>query len=212
MARRSRGALTSARGLAFPTQWKRTLNYVDKISLDPPTGGLTTSYRFRANSIYDPDQSGTGHQPLGYDEIILGYERWTVIGSKITATFTASQSTSALPLVVGIEVQDSTVATANVGTIIERGRARYKHTSGAQGGPSVVTVTNGFSTKKFFGLSSLKAGKEYQGLATADCPRQAFYSIFAADAGTNDPAPIDVTVKIEYYVIFQEPRRLTQST
>lgn len=212
LARRSRGALTSARGLAFPTQWKRTLNYVDRIQLNPGTGGLTNTHVYRANGIYDPDFTATGHQPMGYDEIMQGYEKWTVIGSKITATFNPGGGTFTQPCIVGIELSDTSGTTAGVGTIIERGRAKYKTVAAnGMGGPAVVTVTNGFSAKKFFGLSQLKGEDNYQGSVGSDPTRQAYYMLFGADTGTDDPGTIEVLVKIEYYVIFQQPRKLLQS-
>ena len=40
------------------------------------------------NSLFDPDFTGTGHQPYYFDQFATIYQRYTVIGSKLTATFT----------------------------------------------------------------------------------------------------------------------------
>jgi len=41
-------------------------------------GSLNPVYRFRMNSLYDPDRSGVGHQPLGRDEWASWYNRYRV--------------------------------------------------------------------------------------------------------------------------------------
>jgi len=38
--------------------------------------GLTTQYVFRAHSTYDPDYTGTGHQPMYRDEMAAIYNRY----------------------------------------------------------------------------------------------------------------------------------------
>lgn len=47
------------------------------------TGTFGALQKFRLNSIYDPDYSGSGHQPMGYDQWTAIYERYTVIGAKV---------------------------------------------------------------------------------------------------------------------------------
>lgn len=50
---------------------------------------------FRAFSIYDPDLTGTGHQPLGHDQMALLYQRYRVLGSKIDVYFYSSTTSQA---------------------------------------------------------------------------------------------------------------------
>lgn len=44
-------------------------------------------WKFRANSLYDPDETGSGHQPSNYDLWALQYKEYNVIGSKITVKY-----------------------------------------------------------------------------------------------------------------------------
>ncbi len=54
------------------------LTYADSIGKDVTPG--TGSYHvFATNSIYDPDVTGTGHQPLGRDLWVSQYEYYTVL-------------------------------------------------------------------------------------------------------------------------------------
>jgi hypothetical protein len=52
----------------FPRNWRRVLRYVDNVTLTSTVGGQAY-YQFRVNSLFDPDLSGTGHQPRGYDQL-----------------------------------------------------------------------------------------------------------------------------------------------
>jgi hypothetical protein len=61
--------------------------YTETIS----TGNITTlavfPYVFRANSIFDPNRTGTGHQPYAYDTYGGIYNRYLVTHCKATVTF-----------------------------------------------------------------------------------------------------------------------------
>ena len=57
------------------------LRYCTQVSI--PGGAGHGSYQFRANSLYDPDLSGVGHQPMGFDEMSARYLHYQVLGSRI---------------------------------------------------------------------------------------------------------------------------------
>lgn len=45
-------------------------------------GGTNARYAFNLNSIFDPNRTGTGHQPYGHDQAQTIYNRYRVIGCK----------------------------------------------------------------------------------------------------------------------------------
>lgn len=55
------------------------LTYADSMNLLITNAGGGTSYIFRTNSIYDPDYTGTGHQPLMRDLWASQYDYYTVL-------------------------------------------------------------------------------------------------------------------------------------
>jgi len=69
----------------FPETYRTTLVYNEGITLDPGAAG-TAYYSFNANSLYDPNYSGTGHQPLYYDNLMAIYGRWRIRKCYITVT------------------------------------------------------------------------------------------------------------------------------
>ena len=63
----------------FPQSYNCDLNYSQFFTLVSGTSGLFGSEQvFRLNAPYDPDFTGTGHQPYGYDQISALYRRYIV--------------------------------------------------------------------------------------------------------------------------------------
>lgn len=60
------------------------LPYYDYITLvnDVTEDTTYSEYQFRLTSLYDPDLTGTGHQPRGYDQLSTIYTGYLVLGVK----------------------------------------------------------------------------------------------------------------------------------
>jgi hypothetical protein len=73
---------TTVRGVTgVPDSIRTKLVYHDQITISGVTAGL---HVFRGNSIYDPDFTSTGHQPLYTDYYDETYTKYKVLGSTIT--------------------------------------------------------------------------------------------------------------------------------
>jgi hypothetical protein len=73
---------------------KRTLRYADTVLLTSTSGG-TAFYQFRANSCFDPDLTGTGHQPRYYDQLCTSvgpYQTYRVLSSTVRLCIPPSSS------------------------------------------------------------------------------------------------------------------------
>lgn len=86
----------------LPRKYTCKLRYVDEIDLDPAVGGLSVTKSYRANDLYDPDSSGVGHQPMGFDQLCLFYKSFTVTKSTIRVTPMIKTTTGGLPCFVGV--------------------------------------------------------------------------------------------------------------
>lgn len=73
---------TISRVIGVPDVAITRLQYNDVITLT----GTTAQYTFRANSMFDPDFTGTGHQPSYFDQYIASYERYRVVACTITVS------------------------------------------------------------------------------------------------------------------------------
>jgi len=90
---------TTARVLANPVRISRGLTpfpntkivrhkYVENIQFPGgSSAGTPATYQYRANSMYDPNYTGVGHQPLFRDQMAAQYNYYTVISSYFKITF-----------------------------------------------------------------------------------------------------------------------------
>lgn len=75
---------------------RRELTYSSGEYITAGASGLIgTTKVFSLNSCFDPDNSGVGHQPYGYDQLCTStgpYLRYKVINTKVQVTVTAGSS------------------------------------------------------------------------------------------------------------------------
>lgn len=192
-----------------PSTLTRKLRYVDKITLNPASLSALASHRFRANDMYDPDVTGTGHQPMGFDQYMTMYDHFKVVGSKITCHILGNEDAASPPFVIGVYLDDDTTAVTDSNNLIEQGLTSYKIVSTGNGQHAVKLYKN-FSSKKYF--SSQKAAATLMGDASTSPTEQAIYTIFAqALENSVDVLQLRVHVVIDYIVQFSERKTLTSS-
>ena len=69
----------------MPDQFRTTLRYCEFLTITCTAGALSR-YEFLGNGLYDPNFTGTGHQPLGFDQLIAIYSYAVVHGCKAICT------------------------------------------------------------------------------------------------------------------------------
>jgi len=193
-----------------PTQVVK-LRYADSIQLD--AGVATSAYHFfRANSCYDPDESGTGHQPLGFDEWTTFYNKYCVLGSRITVIFNTDSNTTGINQLVALSLQTDTTRPTYPTTLIEDPQVATRVLNGVYNGTAgLVTLRKNYSSKRYHNVSDpmlLDNQQAYTAYNPADPVR---YCVQAWNLDGGDPPNIHCTVIIDYIVKFSEPENLLRS-
>lgn len=98
-----------------PDRFLTTLNYADNILQTTTTA--PASYMFVLNDIYDPNYTGTGHQPLGRDQWALFYSQYRVLSVDIDITMSNTTSYSVL---AGYMLKTDISVTTDMNTAIEK--------------------------------------------------------------------------------------------
>lgn len=203
--RRYRRAMVP-RGL-FAKSFKQSHRYITKIALNPGVGTFSGTV-FSANGMYDPDISGTGHQPFHFDQLSELYNHYTVIGSKITVTFMAPDTTT--QYICAIHTNAGTAIPTSITNVLEAREANWKYLSSSTAGGR-VTVNRRCSLKKFL---SQKVMQEDQnaGTASGNPDEQVYFHVLVAgfDA-TTDPPVINAVVTIDYIAVWHEKKHISGS-
>lgn len=85
---KKRGArVASMKALVIPDKALVTLPYSDYKQFVGNTANIPIQWKFRMNSLFDPDLTYTGHQPLGFDQWKTFYNRYRVYKVAYRITF-----------------------------------------------------------------------------------------------------------------------------
>lgn len=176
-------------------------------SLSPGMGPVIATHVFSANGMFDPDVTGVGHQPLGFDEMTAFFDHYTVIGSRIRIDFNGSDANQTM--LVGIALVDSSTTLGSPGHYIENGSVY------GQCGPNIssdgLVLNMSFSPKVFLGRSNPMSEDDLRGDSASNPVEGAFYHVWAYPYDGVDIAGGYFTLKIEYIAVWTEARRISQS-
>jgi len=197
---------------AFPLRIKRTLRYAQTNVIDVPNFG-TSAQVFRANSLFDPDFTGTGHQPNGFDQLMVAYNHFTVVSARIEVRVvqagTGGGSIEPGAIVVGYSDTGTFMASqADYATCVEKRNVM------ATGFYGVATSTgNAFVLRGALNVARLLGKTEQQivemanlrGNASAN-PVEGYFFELGLFSFSFNPGAITVVSTIEYDAVFTEPK------
>lgn len=208
--RRKRTNKFTSLSAPIPNSVIAKLRYVDQVQLDAGVSGIAT-HTFRANSIFDPDFSGTGHACKFKDQYMGMFYNYTVLGSKITVQAAATSDVLSRQ-VISINLSDaSTVVGSTLDAVLESRNTVWKSIGTATGGHDMVTIRKNFSGKRFWANKNMMSD-EFQGSSSTNPDEEAYYHITTSSFDpVADPAAVDLVVTIEYIVKFHGPRIVAQS-
>lgn len=101
-----------------------TFIYTQKGTITGAALGAAAFYQFRLNSIFDPDLTGAGTQPVGHDQYALLYEKYRVYEASYKVTF-MNQSTTADAL-VAVASSDESSTTTDWDRLVQNGQCEWK--------------------------------------------------------------------------------------
>jgi len=191
----------------FPKMLKFKHKYASQIDLSP--GASMSHYLFRANGMYDPDYTGTGHQPMYFDQMSALYNHYTVIGSKIKYTVVPAGTTVQVPYKVITWINDDAATVGNIDALAENKFAKQRICGGGIN-PTKVVVTNTWSAKKFFG-GSIMANDQLQGSNGADPTEVSYFQLTIRSIDGVSTVNVHVIVEIEYVAVWKELKELSTS-
>lgn len=187
---------------------KFNFKYAELFSINPGAVGVLGTQIFSANGLYDPDITGTGHQPMGFDQIIPFYDHYVVIASKITVWF-SPRNTNTYDQLCMITLMDSNTADTDPQTALERPVCVHAMVEGTNGG-NPLKLELGANPLRFLGKSGID-DNEIRGTVSTNPTEQCYFHVQSAPVQTIDAGQLDCYAVIEYTAVFVEPKALTGS-
>lgn len=194
-----------------PKQIITKLRYSQRFTLDAATGGV--AYKtFGINDLRDPDHTGVGHQPMGFDQLMSFYSRFCVKSAKVTVVLNSQTSSGNATSTCGLQVHSlATYTPSHLSVILERGNCTYGHIGITAGSQASRTFTRKVSCEKWFGKNPT-LDDTYYGSNSGSPTDGLFCTVFqAAEDSTFNPAIVDGYIVIEFISLFTDLRQIAQS-
>ncbi|AXQ66120.1 MAG: putative capsid protein [Circoviridae sp.] len=199
--------LNPGRGIfGFPDELVTTLRYADVITLTSTVGAVATN-AFRMNSLFDPDSTGTGHQPYYFDQLAALYNSYTVIKSNLKVQFSLIANAIATaqpsgPCIVGIATDDDATLVATASTLLEIPGSKSTFLNNALGGNNVKTLQVDYLPERDLGLSN---EDDTTGAAVGSNPSQVWYGVpYITETGLASPTSVNIKVDMTFLVRFRK--------
>lgn len=202
--------------VGFPKMMKMVHRYAacgQNAQLNYSAAGNCANYVFSCNNMFDPDFTGTGHQPSYFDTLAGIYDHYTVIASKITWKLNPGSFFEASligPSVCVAWIDDNTTTTqTRVQIIAEQPSATPLQVFGGTNDHNDLVLTRSWSAKKAFGSNPLSNDKLIGSAGGAPTEQQ--YFKFSYETNDLSAATVYLNVVVEYIAIWNELKEISAS-
>lgn len=200
----------------LPRRLRRTLPYAETFVLTTGTAGvLSTEQAMRLNSLYDPNYTGAGHQPYGFDQLVGFYGSYLVHAVKVKIMACSVGGSAEVAICWKLDVSQGfsaisgiTVDAATEAPMIGVGLL------GASGNDRTFVKDLSIDMFKLFGVTKSQYTNEVStyGAAYGANPTAVAYLHLAVGSYTGTAGEnASVQVLIEYDTEFFSPNELAQS-
>jgi len=194
----------------FPPSVTKRLRYSQSLTLSSGAlGAIGTAQVFRANDLFDPDFTGTGHQPMGFDQLMTWYNHFCVLSAKLKCTF--KNISSAIPTVcIRYDGDNSTIT--SIDRVVELGGCVLEtlEVKGVYGTNKTIELDLDIAKLQGVSRMAITSDPNLQGNAAASPTEVTYFHVMCWDTG-GTAVNLVVDCVLEQTAVFLEPRDLTSS-
>jgi hypothetical protein len=169
----------------------------------------------RANSVFDPQYTAGGQQPMGYNRWANLFDQYVVVGSKITSYISyQKQDGTNPPMMVGTYLSDdASVPWQDWRGFVEGKKGSWRAMTAMQKAP--VKIVSKFSCKKFFNIKDALDNMLRVGAQVGANPAEdAIFVTWGSVTGGTDPTvsvTLNVNIIMDFIVKWSEPKDMARS-
>lgn len=198
-----------------PVQFIR-LRYAEEITIDAAANALN-SYVFSATNLYDPNTTGIGHQPLGFDQMMAKYDHFVVMYARITVRYMPVGVTNVIAPYVHILRSDGGAETSNYTDVVHWLETNpgvkqlgVLYSGGGANNP-INALHKSYDARKQWKVKNPAALDKLIGSDASGPSDNTYFEVTVGSVQGNNPDPIPLLVTIDYWAQFIEPKLIAQS-
>lgn len=192
----------------FNTAVRKRLTYYDSGSITT-TAGILNSVVFSVNGLYDPNITGTGHQPAGFDQMMVFFDHYVVVYAKAIVTWANAATNQTAQ--VALSLNSTVTPVADVYSLCETGYITRDYVNVAGTTDGIKTSAMSCNVSKFQGVPIPKDDPELWGSVSTNPTEQSYFNLSVWDLVSSGTSTIRYQIFIEYSAWFIEPRKVTAS-
>jgi len=166
-------------------------------------------YVLSLNGLYDPDATGSGHQPRGFDQLLALYDHYVVLEAKARISF--ANNSAANPCIAFAAVRDNTTTATTTTNYMESGNTVFRSLSSDGASNSVANIDITVNPNRFLGRRDPMSDPELKGSLTSNPSEGAWLHVGAYSCDLYTTCAVSLQVVMEYTVRLIEPKQITAS-
>lgn len=193
-------------GKEMPDRCRVILKYTDLYSFTAAPN--PSAQVWKINSLFDPDLTGTGHQPQGFDQWSAFYNTYQVYGAKVDLEIANDTASASVQCVMAMS--DTNSSAYNVLDTTELKWTKYKIV-GPASATNKTRMSMYMSIKKIHGFNDISEVESTSANITGDPTDLAFcwFKCQSMDILTN--VKLFVRATITFYAVFSEQKNPAES-
>lgn len=173
------------------------LKYAEDFTLNGGAAGVTDNYQFRLNSIFDPNFTGVGHQPVNHDQLSAIFERYKVyrIDYKVVIIGNSTVNT-----IGGVFVSDQFASSTDPRVYVENGMCDWTLFESVDTN-ACRTITGSISVPDVMGVSykEYMSEEDYGAAFGANPVDGGVLTVFNAGLDGADPGTSNCFIELTYH-------------
>lgn len=192
----------------MPQEHVTKMRYAERFAITVPASGGLSIINMVANGAYDPNLTGVGHQPRGFDQVHEFYYHNTVLYSKISMNVSSTLSNHNFYAFITCKGATTNLGLNDIDENTYTVSKLYNRSAGA-----LAPISTGMNVSKFLGIPNLRNYAAARGSQAANPSEAAYYQCSFMNPDTTDleTYSIEVFITIDYTIVFGEPQPVAQS-
>lgn len=191
----------------FPRSKRVSLRYSDSQSV---SGTFTAGNQvWGLNCLYDPNISGTGSQPMGFDQMMVFFEHYTVTSCRIKLTL--QNQTAGANAAVFARVDGDVTPITDFYRLGELGMTTELLLTPFGTAGSIGVLEKVINIRTFLGVRNLVDEFEARGSIAANPAEGVYLHTAIANPAGVTTVTVLTYITMEFSAIFTEPRNVTRS-